>query len=257
MALTDPEMASVDETGEVVLVTGAAGGLGEAISAAFVARGARVVVSDLDGEAAERVAVSLREQGGRAESVQLDASSRTDVESTVDKVVAGEGRLDVVVSLAGVVRNDFTTAISDEDFRLVMATHVDGTLNAMRAALPHMKERGYGRLVNMSSVAVRGSLGGGSYAAAKGAIEGLTRSAAMESARYGVTVNCVAPGLVDAGMFRAIPEEFQEKFAGRVPMRRVARPDEIAAVVAFFASREASYVTGQSLYVCGGSSLGF
>jgi 3-oxoacyl-[acyl-carrier protein] reductase len=163
----------------------------------------------------------------------------------------------VAVNLAGVLRNQLVAKIDDDDFALVMRTHLGGTLNVMRAALPGMRANRYGRIVNMSSLAARGSIAGGAYGAAKGAIEGLTRSAAMECARDGVTVNCVAPGLIAAGMFLTVPELYQEESAARIPMGRPGDAAEVAAAVSFLASSEASYVTGQTLRVCGGLSLGY
>jgi 3-oxoacyl-[acyl-carrier protein] reductase len=180
-----------------------------------------------------------------------------EVEALVGSLLEAHGRLDVLVNLAGVIRNELLVKVKDESFALVMATHVHGTLNTMRAALPPMRERQYGRIVNMSSVAARGSIAGGAYAAAKGAIEGLTRSAAMESARAGVTINCVAPGLISAGMFLTVPEDYQRERAARIPVGRAGTAEEVASCVAFLASAEASYVTGQTLPICGGLSLGF
>jgi 3-oxoacyl-[acyl-carrier protein] reductase len=120
-----------------------------------------------------------------------------------------------------------------------------------------MRAHGYGRIVNTSSIAFRGTVAGGSYGAAKGAIEGLTHSAAIELAPHGITVNCVAPGLVDAGIFLSTPEEYRQELIERVPMQRLGTPADIAACVAFLASEEAGYITGQTLTVCGGLSLGF
>jgi 3-oxoacyl-[acyl-carrier protein] reductase len=127
----------------------------------------------------------------------------------------------------------------------------------MRAAIPLMRANGYGRIVNTSSIAVRGTVAGGSYGAAKGAIEGLTRSAALELAPHGITVNCVSPGLVDAGIFLSTPVEYREQLVERVPMRRLGTPEDVAGCIAFLASDAASYVTGQTLTVCGGLTLGF
>jgi len=213
-------------------------------------------VADIDGERAAAVAAALAAHDAPAVGVALDVSSSPDVASTVAATVERCGRIDVLVNLAGVVRNQVLVKITDADFQLVLATHVSGTLNTMRAVLPHMRERAYGRIVNMSSLAVRGSIAGGAYAAAKGAIEGMTRTAALESAKHGVTVNCLAPALVDAGMFRSVPAAYQAELEARIPMGRPGRPDEVAACVTFLASSEASYVTGQTLVVCGGLSLG-
>jgi 3-oxoacyl-[acyl-carrier protein] reductase len=228
---------SASSAGRLALVTGAAGGLGTAVCEALAAHGLRVVAADLDAQGL--AALTQQGDGEAAVSVApLDVTRRQDV----DALVRSLGRVDVAVNLAGVLRNQLVAKIDDDDFALVMRTHLGGTLNVMRAALPGMRANRYGRIVNMSSLAARGSIAGGAYGAAKGAIEGLTRSAAMECARDGVTVNCVAPGLIAAGMFL---------------MGRPGDAAEVAAAVSFLASSEASYVTGQTLRVCGGLSLGY
>lgn len=212
-----------------------------------------MIVADLDPAGAERLAGELVAQGGLAEAVTLDVSDRPAVEA----LVAGLDRLDIVVNLAGVIRNALLVKIDDDDFELTLSSHLQGTLNTMRAAAPKMRAHGYGRIVNTSSIAFRGSIAGGAYGAAKGAIEGLTHSAALELARHGVTVNCVAPGLISAGIFMTTPPEYRAQATARVPMQRLGEPEEVAACVAFLASSAASYVTGQTLLVCGGLSVGF
>jgi 3-oxoacyl-[acyl-carrier protein] reductase len=216
---------------------------------ALADRGHHVVVVDFDAERAESVARDL----GDATAAPVDVTDATGVK----ELVAQFERIDVLVNLAGVIRRASLAKITTEDFRLTLSTHVEGTLNTMQAVAPVMREHGYGRIVNTSSIAVRGTIAGGSYGAAKGAIEGLTRSVAIELAPAGITVNCVAPGLVDAGIFLTTPEEYRDEYASRVPIGRLAEPAEIASCVAFLASREASYVTGQTLTVCGGLTLGF
>jgi 3-oxoacyl-[acyl-carrier protein] reductase len=233
-------------------VTGAGGGLGRACCEALVQRGLRVVAADVDASAAGRVADELG--GGEAiTAAALDVTNR----SAVEELVASEPQLAVLVNLAGVIRNAVLSKIDDGDFRLVLATHVEGTLNTMRAAAPLMKANGYGRIVNMSSIALRGTVAGSTYAAAKGAIEGISRSAALELAREGVTVNCVAPGLIDAGMFLTVPDEYRQEWIARIPAGRTGTAADVAECVAFLASPAAAYVTGQTLVVCGGLSLGF
>ncbi|MFT3865113.1 MAG: SDR family NAD(P)-dependent oxidoreductase [Solirubrobacterales bacterium] len=250
-------MRSGSDGGGVALVTGSGGGLGRACCAVLAAAGAHVVAVDLDEAAAAEVAGELRERGGSASAVGLDVRDPDAVDATVAGVVAEHGSVDVLVNLAGALRNQTLAKIDDADFELVLATHLKGTLHTMRAVAGPMREGGYGRIVNTSSVAVRGSVAGSSYGAAKGGIEGLTRSAAMEVARHGITVNCIAPGLVNAGMFLSVDKDYQAEVAGRIPMRRLGEAEEVASCVGFLASPAASYVTGQTLVVCGGLSLGF
>jgi 3-oxoacyl-[acyl-carrier protein] reductase len=236
----------------VALVTGAGGGLGPACCEALAAGGFHVLAADLDERAAERAAAAVPSASAR----QLDVTCRDQVESVVGAVVEQHGGLHCVVNLAGIARNQVLHKIDDDAFDLVMRTHLYGTLNTMRAAAPVMKRAGYGRIVNVSSVAVRGSVAGGAYGAAKGAIEALTRSAAIELAPSNVTVNCVAPGLVAAGIFLTTPADYRRERIGKVPMGRAASVTEIADTIAFFASRQASYITGQTLFVCGGLTIG-
>jgi 3-oxoacyl-[acyl-carrier protein] reductase len=240
----------------VALVTGAGGGLGRACVIALIEAGFHVVATDLSAELLAGLS-----RGDISESAltlrELDVTDSAAVDQIVGDTVGSLGRIDVLVNLAGVARNQMLHKVSDSDFNLVMATHLSGTMHTMRAVAPVMKAAHYGRIVNMSSIAVRGSIAGSAYAAAKGAIEGITRAAAMELAPHDITVNCVAPGMVDVGIFLTTPQEYQDEVLARVPAGRAARVEEIADVVAFFASEGASYVTGQSLFVCGGASLGF
>ncbi|HRE42366.1 MAG TPA: SDR family oxidoreductase [Terricaulis sp.] len=238
------------------LVVGGAGGIGAAVCEALAEAGHQVSIADRNTEAAETLATALAAKGHTVHGEGCDATSAAEVEALREHIEAARGPVDILVTMAGVIRNDLLIKVKDEDFDLVMSTHVKSTLNAMRTFLPGMRTRGYGRVVTMSSLAGRGSIAGASYAAAKSGIEGLTRTAAIEMARYSVTVNCVAPALIDAGMFRTVPKEYQDKGVQAIPMRRPGEPREVAACVRFLASEDASYITGQVITVCGGMSLG-
>lgn len=238
------------------LVIGGAGGIGAAVCEALAEAGHRVSIADRNGEAAATLAAALTTKGYAAHGEACDATSAAEIEALKARVEQAHEPVDILVPMAGVIRNDLLVKVKDDDFDLVIATHLKSTLNAMRTFLPAMRTRGYGRVVTMSSLAGRGSVAGASYAAAKSGIEALTRTAAIEMARYSVTVNCVAPALIDAGMFRTVPKEYQEKGVQAIPMRRPGEPREVAAAVRFLASDDASYITGQIITVCGGMSLG-
>jgi len=247
----------MENTVKIALVTGGAGGIGTATCRKLARDGNHVIVADLDPAAAERTAKTLAEEGLSAEGAKLDVTDRAACEDLIAATQSRLGSLDILVNMAGVVRNDLLMKVKDDDFSLTIASHVGGTLNCMRSAIPGMRDRNYGRIVNMSSVAALGSVGGTVYGAAKAAIETMSRSAALETANRGITVNCIAPGLIDAGMFRTVQQEFQDEGIARTPMKRPGAPDEIAACIAFFASPTASFVTGQTLFACGGLSVGF
>jgi 2-hydroxycyclohexanecarboxyl-CoA dehydrogenase len=239
--------------GRSALVTGGAKGIGEAIARRLTAEGARVVIGDVDTDGAERVAA---ETG--AEAARLDV---TDPESAVE-VIEGIGSLDVLVNNAGMDEFGFFTETDSAMWERVLAVNLKGVLACTHAVLPGMQRSGYGRIVNIASEAGRvGSKGSAVYSAAKGGVIAFTKTIARENGRFGITANAIAPGPIDTPLLRRATElgevgdRLIETMKGGTQLRRLGQPEEVAAAVAFLASEEAAYVTGETLGVSGGLGM--
>lgn len=239
-----------DFSGRTTIVTGAARGVGRAIAERFATSGATVYIVDADAEA---VAIASEETG--ADGIVADVSSTDDVNALVEQVLDQEGRIDIVVNNAGILRDGMLWKLSDADWDAVLAVHVGGTFKLTRAVTPHFRDRRAGRVVNVTSyTGLHGNPGQSNYAAAKAGIIGFTKTAAKELARFGVTVNAISPN-ADTRMIQAIPEERRAQIAATIPLGRFAAPSEMAGAVAFLASDEASYITGTVLPVDGGIAI--
>ncbi|MCM1013564.1 MULTISPECIES: SDR family NAD(P)-dependent oxidoreductase [unclassified Brevibacterium] len=242
--------------GQTVLVTGGAQGLGLAMARRFAAEGATVHVADRNTEALEEIETEITRGGGRVQSHRLDVGRSREIDAWVGAVVDREGRIDVLINNAGIIRDERIERIGDEAWDDVIAVNLTGAFYGIRAVLPHMKERGYGRIVSFSSMSWRGNFGQANYAAAKAGIVGLTRTAALEGARSGITANAIAPGLIETPMLASMNAAARTKLVGRVPLGHIGDPADIANAAVFLASREAGYITGVILDVDGGIGIG-
>ncbi len=240
----------------VAVITGAGQGIGAGIARVLGDAGAKVVVNDLlDDRVTESVA-TLEEAGIEAMGVASDVGTADGAEAMISAAIDTHGRVDILVNNAGIARDGWLTKMSEENWDEVLRVNTKSQFLTCRAVAPHMMEQEHGRIVNISSRAWLGGPGQANYAASKGAVISLTRTLALEMARFKITANCIAPALVDTPLFQGLDDEVKERLVKTIPLRRVGTPDDIGNAVLYLASDEASYVTGQVLYVCGGRSLG-
>jgi len=241
-------------TDRVALVTGGGRGIGAATAARLAAEGARVMVSDMDLEPAREVAEPI---GGVA--VACDVTQREQVEEMVARAVRELGRLDVLVCCAGIIRDNLLFKMTDDDWDLVIDTHLKGTFLCARAAQKAMVAQKYGKMVFLSSTSALGNRGQTNYSTAKAGLQGMARTLAFELGPFNINVNAVAPGFVETRMTRATAERMGVDFeafkigaASQIPLQRIGQPEDIASVIAFLCSDESSFVSGQTIYVRGG-----
>jgi 3-oxoacyl-[acyl-carrier protein] reductase len=249
----------IDLAGRLAVVTGAARGLGAAISARLAEAGAAVVMADIDGPAVEVAARVVRDAGGQAHPLTLDVTRSADVAAAAAAIGTDHGTVSILVNNAGILRNAAFGDLTDDDWSAVLDTHLGGTMMCTRALLDALIQS-RGAVVNVSSGAVRGSdRGHAGYSAAKAAIVGLTRTLAVELGPLGVRVNAVAPGATESEMTRRTAEQLGVDFAtyaaeqsARIPLRRLGQPADVANVVCFLASELSAYITGETVFVAGG-----
>jgi 3-oxoacyl-[acyl-carrier protein] reductase len=243
----------------VAIVTGAARGIGEATAMRLAADGMAIAAIDLEEEGLESTVEAATAAGGRALAVRADITRAEDVERAVERVVAELGAPTVLVNNAGILRDNLIFKMSDDDWDAVLGVHLRGAFLMSRAVQRHQVAAKWGRIVNLSSTSALGNRGQANYAAAKAGLQGFTKTLAIELGRYNITVNAVAPGFIATEMLRQTAarmrisfEQFLDGAAREIPVGRIGQPDDIANAISFFCSEDASFVSGQVLYVAGG-----
>lgn len=241
-------------TGKVALVTGGSRGIGRAVCLRLAEMGAIVLANyTTRPRAAEETVEAITGLGGEARSIRFNVAAVSEVQTAFKQLLADYGRIDILVNNAGITRDCLLATMKEEDWDLVLATNLKGAFNCMKAACRPMMKRRWGRIINITSVvAFSGNAGQANYAASKAGLVGLTKSSAREFASRGITVNCVAPGYIETDMTRELPEAVKEKMLQEIPLGVFGEAKDVAGAVAYLASEEARYVTGQIIHVNGG-----
>lgn len=242
--------------GRYAVVTGAGKGIGRAIAQRFLEdNAAGVALFDMDMELVNTTAQELDPTGERVMAVKCDVSDQSNVNEAFAQVFERFGKVDILVNNAGITRDAMFHKMTIDQAKKVMDVHFFGTFFCCQAVIPGMREREYGKIVNISSTSAFGNIGQTNYSAAKAAIDGFTRTLALESARKNITVNSIAPGMVNTDILKTIPAHIMEQKINATPAQRVADPSEIASVASFLASDDSSWVTGNCILACGGLKM--
>ncbi len=241
----------------VAIVTGAARGIGKAIASALLREGAKIILVDVDAEKLEASKNELKEKGGVAVAIPLDITKNSEVQEMVDQIHNTFGRIDILVNNAGIIRRGTIETVTEEDWDRVIEVNLKGTFNCCKAVVQVMKQRGYGKIVNVSSIA--GKMGditsAPGYGPSKAAVDALTKTLARQLARYGINVNAVSPHAIETEMSAQWTDERRKEIVASIPLGRLGKPEDVAEAVLFLASDSASFITGEVLDVNGGALM--
>ena len=244
-------MTDISYAGQIALVTGATRGIGAAIANELASRGVKVIGTATTQEGANRIGAALAASGGKG--VVLDVNDVSALDALVDGILAAYGGLQILVNNAGITRDGLAMRLKDDDWDAVIDTNLKAVFRLSRAVVKPMMKQRYGRIVSITSVVgASGNAGQANYAAAKAGLAGMGRALARELGSRNITVNCVAPGFIDTDMTASLPEAQQKALLGQIPLGHLGKPHDVAHAVAFLASPQASYITGQELHVNGG-----
>lgn len=241
--------------GKVALITGSGGGIGKGIADRFAQEGAIVFINDISQEKVDAAVADIKKKGGECFGIVANVSESPDVAAAFGTIKGKFGRIDILVNNVGISRDRLLKKTTDEDWDMVIKVNLRSYFLCCREAEKMMAEQNFGRIINISSRAWLGGFGQANYSASKGGIVSLTRTLALELAKEGITVNCIAPGIIDTPMIRAYPEHVFERLLKMQPMGKIGSAADIAYAALNFADDEAWYITGQVTYVCGGKSL--
>lgn len=245
----------IDLSGKSAVVTGSARGLGRGIAEKLASLGAQVVVSDVNAEGAEVTAAEIRDKGYLADAYVANVADRVQAQGLIQFAVDKYGKLDILVNNAGINRDSMLHKMTQDQWDSVIGVNLTGTFNCLQPAAQHMRERQYGRIINISSASWMGNVGQANYAAAKAGVVGLSKTTARELAKFNITCNAICPGFIETDMTRSVPPKVWDLMVSKIPMGRAGQPEDVANCIAFLASDQAAYITSEVISVGGGMVL--